>query len=326
MFVGVHSTVLGPAMGGTRLKPYGTTELALADVLRLSSAMTLKHAVADVPFGGGKAVIAVPEVPAPGSDDRRALLLRHAELVESLHGTYMTAADMNTGETDMDTIAERTAHVLGRSKANGGAGDPGAATARGVFHGIEAAVRHAFGTDLHGRSVFVQGLGSVGGRLVEHLHDAGAALLVADTDASRASAVADPVGAKVVAAEDVIGTSCDVLSPCATGPVLTEATIRRLRCRFVAGAANNQLGVAEDGERLRDVGILFAPDFVINAGGVIHLAGYETLGWDDATMAKRLEGIGDTLLEVFASAERDGISTEAAAERMARARIDAARR
>jgi glutamate dehydrogenase/leucine dehydrogenase len=325
MFVGVHSTVLGPAMGGTRLKSYGNPAEALDDVLRLSSAMTLKHAAADTPFGGGKAVIAVPEVPALGSEDRRTLLLRYADLVASLHGTYVTAADMNTGESDMDTIGERTSHVLGRSKANGGAGDPGAATARGVFHGIEAAVRHAFGTGLVGRSVFVQGLGSVGGRLVEHLHDADAALLVTDLDASRASTVADQVGARVVATEDVTRTECDVFSPCATGKVLTEATIPLFQFRIVAGAANNQLGVAEDGERLRDAGILFAPDFVINAGGVIHLAGYETLGWDDATMAKRLEGIGDTLLEVFETAERDGVSTATAADRMARARVAGAR-
>jgi leucine dehydrogenase len=311
MLVGVHSTVLGPAMGGTRLKSYSTPAEALDDVLRLSSAMTLKHAAADTPFGGGKAVIAVPDVPQPGSEDRRTLLLRYAELVGSLHGTYVTAADMNTGEADMDTIGERTSFVLGRSKANGGAGDPGAATARGVFHGIEAAVRHAFATDLVGRSVLVQGLGSVGGRLVEHLHDADATLLVTDLDAPRASAVAERTGARVVAPEDVIRTECDVLSPCATGKG--------------AGAANNQLGVAEDGERLRDAGILFAPDFVINAGGVIHLAGYETLGWDDATMAKRLEAIGDTLLDVFERAERDGVSTAAAADRMARARVAAAR-
>jgi glutamate dehydrogenase/leucine dehydrogenase len=326
MFVGVHSTVLGPAMGGTRLTSYDTLTDALDDVLRLSGAMTLKHAAAGTPFGGGKAVIAVPEVPARGTSERRALLLRYAELVESLRGTYVTAADMNTGEADMDTIGERTSHVLGRSKAIGGAGDPGAATAMGVFHGIRATVRQAFGNDdLEGRSVLVQGLGSVGSRLAEHLHDAGAVLLLADLDAVRASTLADELGAKVVGAADVIGTECDVFSPCATGKFLTEATIPHLRCRIVGGAANNQLGVAEDGERLRDAGILFAPDFVINAGGVIHLAGYETLGWDDATMAERLEAIGETLLEVFEQAERDGISTADAADRFARARVAAAR-
>jgi leucine dehydrogenase len=326
IFIGVHSTALGPAMGGTRLTSYGTPSDALDDVLRLSGAMTLKHAAADTPFGGGKAVIAVPEVPSRGAPERRELLLRYADLVESLHGTYVTAADMNTGEADMDTIGERTAHVLGRSKASGGSGDPGAATAVGVFHGIRATVRRAFGSDdLEGRSVLIQGLGSVGSRLAEQLHDVGASLLLADLDKARASTLADELGAKVVVADDVIGAECDVFSPCATGKVLTEGTIRHLRCRIVAGAANNQLGVAEDGERLRDAGILFAPDFVINAGGVIHLAGSEALGWDDVTTAKRLEGIGDTLLEIFEAAERDGISTAAAADHLARARIAAAR-
>jgi glutamate dehydrogenase/leucine dehydrogenase len=325
MFVGVHSTILGPSMGGTRLKSYASPVEALDDVLRLSNAMTWKHAAAGLPYGGGKAVLAVPEVPARGSPDRHAILRSYADLVESLHGTYVTAADMNTGEADMDTIGERTSHVLGRSKANGGSGDPGAATARGVFHGIEATVKRAFGSDdLGGRSVLVQGLGSVGRRLAEHLHEAGAALLLADLDGARASALADELGAKVVDADDVLTTECDVFSPCATGRVLTEVTIPHLRCRIVAGAANNQLGVAEDGERLRAAGILFAPDFVINAGGVIHLGGYETLGWDDATMAARLEAIGDTLLEIFERADREGISTAAAADRMARARVAAA--
>jgi len=325
MFIGVHSTILGPAMGGTRLASYAAPIDALDDVLRLSNAMTWKQAAAGMPYGGGKAVLAVPEVPARGTGDRRALLLRYADLVESLHGTYVTAADMNTGEADMDTVGERTAHVLGRSKAKGGSGDPGAATARGVFHGIEASVKRAVGSDdLGGRAVLVQGLGSVGSRLAEHLHEAGAALLLADVDAARAAALADELGAKVVDAEDVISTECDVLSPCAKGRVLTEATIPHLRCRIVAGAANNQLGVAEDGERLRAAGILFAPDYVINAGGVIHLGGYETLGWDDATMAARLEAIGETLLEIFERAEREGISTAAAADRMARARVAAA--
>jgi leucine dehydrogenase len=327
MLIGIHDTTLGPAMGGTRLTSYGQPSDALDDVLRLSEAMTWKQAAADLPYGGGKAVIAVPDVPARGSDGRRALLLRYAELVESLHGTYVTAADMNTGENDMDTIGERTSHVLGRSTANGGSGDPGAATALGVFHGIRATVLRAFGGDaLEARSVLVQGLGSVGSRLAGHLHDAGATLLVADLDAERATTFADALGAKVVRAEDVIGTECDVFAPCATGKVLSEDTIPLLRCRAIAGAANNQLASAEDGDRLREVGILFAPDFVVNAGGVIHLAGYETLGWDEATMTKRLEAIGDTLLEVFEAAERDGLSTSAAADRMARARVAGARR
>jgi leucine dehydrogenase len=326
MIIGVHSTVLGPAMGGTRLNAYPTPAEGLDDALRLSGAMTLKHAAADTPFGGGKAVIAVPEIPSRGTPERRTLLLRYADLVESLHGTYVTAADMNTGETDMDTIGERTTHVLGRSKANGGSGDPGAATAIGVFHGVRAAAKWAFGSDdLEGRSVLVQGLGSVGSRLAGQLHDAGAALLLADLDAERATTLADELGAKVVGAADVIGTECDVFSPCATGKVLSAGTIPRLRCHAIAGAANDQLATQEDGDRLREAGILFAPDFVVNAGGVIHLAGSETLGWDDATLARRLEAIGDTVLDVFDTAEREGISTAAAADRTARGRVSAAR-
>jgi leucine dehydrogenase len=326
MFIGVHSTVLGPAMGGTRLTSYRAPADALDDVLRLSDAMTWKQAAADLPYGGGKAVIAVPEVPARGSDDRRDLLLRYADLVESLHGTYVTAADMNTGEADMDTVGERTSHVLGRSKAGGGSGDPGAATATGVFHGLRATATRAFGSDdLDGRSVLVQGLGSVGSRLASHLHDAGATVLLADLEAGRASALADELGAKVVDPDDMIGTECDVFSPCATGKVLSEETIPRLRCLAIAGAANNQLATPEDGDRLREARIVYAPDFVVNAGGVIHLAGYETLRWDDTTMARRLEAIGDTLRDVFDVAERDGISTAAAADRMARARVSAAR-
>lgn len=324
MLIGVHSTTLGPAMGGTRLKSYPLADDALDDVLRLSSAMTVKQAAADLPYGGGKAVIAVDEVPARGSDERRELLLRYAELVDSLHGTYVTAADMNTGEADMDTIGERTPHVLGRSPANGGSGDPGTSTATGVFHAIRSCIRHAFGSDeLQGRSILVQGVGSVGGTLAHLLGAAGASVLVADIDGARASSMADGLGAKVVAANDVIGTECDVFSPCATGRVLTAETIPHLRCRVVAGAANNQLGDRDDGDRIREAGILFAPDFVVNAGGVIHLAGSETLGWDVATLAKRLEGIGDTLLEVFAAAERDGISTQAAALRLAEERLAA---
>lgn len=326
MLIGVHSTVLGPAMGGTRMKPYALPEEALDDVLRLSSAMTLKQAAADLPYGGGKAVVAVPEVPGRATDERRGLLLRYADLVESLHGTYVTAADMNTGEVDMDTIGERTAHVLGRTRAGGGSGDPGAATATGVYHGLRASVAHAFGSDdLSGRTVLIQGVGSVGGRLAELLLEAGAELVLADVDEGRTAAVAERVAGRVVAPDEVIGTTCNVFAPCATGRVLTAETIPHLRCRVVAGAANNQLGTLADGDRLRDAGILYAPDYVINGGGVIHLAGYETLGWDEATMAKRLEGIGDTLLDVFEASEREGISTAEAADRLARSRIDAAR-
>ena len=324
MFVGVHSTVLGPGMGGTRMKTYDAPSDGLRDVLRLSGAMTLKNSVARIPYGGGKAVLAVPSVPQ--GEERRRLLLRYAELVDSLGGTYIAAADMNTDADDMDVVGERCRYVLGRSPSHGGAGDPAPGTAVGVFHGILACAAYAYGTrDLDGRSVLVQGVGAVGGRLVELLHEVGAVLLVCDVDPARAREAADRFGAKVVDPEAAAETECDVYAPCATGAVLSSDSIPRLRCRIVAGAANNQLATPEDAARIRDAGVLYAPDYVINAGGVLNLAALETLGWTETQLAERLAAIGDTLTEVFRTAEGEGITTDAAAGRLARARIDAAR-
>jgi leucine dehydrogenase len=322
MFVCVHSTVLGPGGGGTRMKVYAEPTDALRDGLRLSAAMTSKNAVAGLPLGGGKAVLAVPEIPQ--GEERRMLMLRYAGLVESLHGTYWTACDMNTSPADMDVIGERCSTVLGRTEGNGGSGTSAPATADGVFVGIRAAVEHAFGSDaLVDRTVLVQGVGAVGRLLAESLHEAGATLILTDVDEGRASELADVLGAKVVAADVAIETECHVFSPCATGGVLSEESIPRLRCRVVAGAANNQLGIPEDADRLADREILYAPDYVVNAGGVIHLASLEMLGEDLAKRDERIRAIADTLAEVFAIAEREGVSTGAAAERMARARIAA---
>lgn len=326
MFVCVHSTVLGPGMGGTRMKAYPSPGDALADGLRLSEAMTFKHAMARLPYGGAKAVVAVPDVPEHGSPERRAVLERYADLVASLGGTYVTAADMNTGPADMEVIAERCPFVLGRSPAMGGSGDPGEATATGVFHGVRASLRHAVGSDeLTGRVVLIQGVGSVGRRLAARLADAGASLLVADVDGARAKDVAAGLGATAIPEEAAIGTPCDVFAPCAVGAVLAEDSIPRLDCRVVAGAANNQLAAPSDAERLRDAGILYAPDFVINAGGVIHLAGRETLGWDGAEVAARLAGIEQTLADVFEASDRDGITTAESANRIARERLEIGR-
>ena len=320
IFVGVHSTVLGPAFGGTRMKVYAAPADALQDVLRLSSAMTLKNAVADLPFGGGKAVLAVPAVPQ--GEPRAELMRRYADLLASLGGSYITACDMNTNEGDMDVVGERCPHVMGRSVATGGSGTSAPDTAAGVFQGIRASLAHAFGSGVAtGRTVVVQGTGAVGSALADLLAAAGATLVVSDVDPGRARAVADRVGAEVAAAEDVFDLACDVFSPCATGAVLNAGTIPRLRCRIVAGAANNQLGEPQDAHRLADAGILYAPDYVVNAGGVLHLAGYERLGWTPDQMAVRLEAIGDTVGEVFAHAERDGVTTDAAARRIADQRI-----
>ena len=324
LFVAIHSTVLGPGMGGTRMKVYETPEAGLADALRLSEAMSYKQAAAHLPYGGGKAVIAAPRIPEPGSPERRELFLRHGEFIDSFGGAYVTAADMNTGPEDMDVVAERTAYVLGRTPANGGSGDPGHGTAIGVFQGIRAAAARALGSeDLTGRSVLIQGVGSVGGRLAQHLHGAGAELILADIEPARADVLAYELDARTVPARGALATPCDIFSPCATGGVLSAETIGTLACRVVAGAANNQLATPADGDRITEAGILYAPDYVINAGGVIHLAGYETLGWDQATMDARLAGIGATLAQIFERADAEKITTARAADDTARAMIAA---
>ncbi len=322
MLVCLHSTRLGPAAGGTRMKVYPSPHDALRDGLRLASAMTSKNAVAGLPLGGGKAVLAVPEIPQ--GDARRELLLRYADVVASLGGTYRTACDMNTSEHDMDVVAERCPYVFGRSEAGGGSGSSAPATATGVFHGIRASVEHAFGSPaLDGRSVLVQGVGAVGRRLAEMLAGAGARLVLADVDESRAKEAGAALGAETLDPQDAISAEVDVFSPCATGGILNEATIPRLRCRIVAGAANNQLAEPADAERLAKAGILYAPDYVINAGGIIHLASLELLGEDRTRLEERLRGIGNTLGEVFRLAEAEGISTGAAADRLVEQRLAA---
>jgi leucine dehydrogenase len=320
MFVCIHSTERGPAGGGTRMKTYPTPADGLADAMRLSAAMTLKMAATDIPFGGAKAVLAVPALPE--GDERRRLLLRYGDLAASLGGNFQTGPDVNTTIADMDVIAERHEHVFCRSKERGGSGDPGPYTARGVFHGIRASAAHVFGTpDLEGRSVLVQGVGDVGARLAEQLAEAGARVLVSDIDTERANGLASRIGAEVVPAETAIGTDCDIYAPCALGGTLSSETISRLRCRIVAGSANNQLGEPDDAVRLAEAGILYAPDYVINAGGVIHAWGVESLGWDAETVEARLAGIGDSLADIYERADAAGITTEAAAEQLARSRL-----
>jgi leucine dehydrogenase len=319
MFVCIHSTRLGPAGGGTRMKSYARPSDALQDAMNLSEAMTLKMAAAAIPFGGGKAVVAVPALPQ--GDERRRILLRYAELAASLGRTFHTGPDVNTSSADMDVIGERHEHVYCRSEVNGGSGDPGPYTARGVFHGIRASVRHAFGSDeLAGRVVLVQGVGDVGGPLAEQLAADGAHVLVSDVDDERVDALAARIGAEIVPPDEAIGVQCDVYAPCALGGTVNAGTIPELHCRVVAGSANNQLAEPADSERLRDAGILYAPDFVINAGGVLYAWGTESLGWSLDAVETRLEGVGDTLAEIYASADDDGIGTHAAAEDLARIR------
>jgi leucine dehydrogenase len=324
MFVCVHSTVLGPGAGGTRMKVYAEPRDALQDGLRLSSAMTSKNAMAGLPLGGGKAVLAVPGIPE--GERRRDLLLRYGDLVESLHGTYRTACDMNTSSADMDIVGERSSFVFAKTEAAGGSGTSAPATAVGVFNGLRAAVAHAFGDDdLGGRVVAVQGVGAVGEPLARELVRHGARLVVTDIDDVRAKELAQELDAETAGSEEIYDAECDVFAPCATGGVLSRETIPRLRCRVIAGAANNQLAEPEDADRLAERGILYAPDYVVNAGGMIHLASLELLGEDVAARDERLRGIGDSLAEVFALAERRGISTAAAADAIVEERLAAGR-
>jgi len=320
MFVCVHSTARGPAGGGTRLRVYPTPADGLADAIRLSGAMTRKMAVAGMPLGGGQAVLAVPELPE--GDARRRLLLRYGRLVSSLGGTYRTAGDMNITPADLDVVSETCEWVLG---STGHGGNSGRGTARGVLHGIHASVEHVFGsTDLDGRTVLVQGVGAVGHDLARQLAEAGARVLLADVDEEQAGRVAAEIGAGAIQAHDALTTECDVYAPCAVGGTLSVETIPRLRCRIVAGSANNQLVEPEDAERLHARAILYAPDYVINAGGVLQLAGLEVLGWDEAELERNLAGIGDTLRGLYHDADANGITPAEAAERLAAERIAAA--
>jgi glutamate dehydrogenase/leucine dehydrogenase len=316
MFVCVHSTALGPGGGGTRLRVYETPADGLADALKLSGAMTRKFAAADIPRGGAKAVLAVPELPQ--GDARRKLLLRYGELVASLGGTYRTAGDMNISPADLDVVAERCPWVYGTT---GRGGNSARGTAIGTAHAIRATVEHAFGSpDLAGKRILVQGAGAVGADLVRLLQADGAEVLVSDVDESRAATT----GATVVPAADVIGTECDLYAPCAVGGTLNAETIPRLRCRAVAGCANNQLAEPADGDRLHEAGILYAPDYVANAGGVIQLVGLEDLGWSEDELMDGLARVGETLRTLFRTASEQGITPAAAAEQLAAARVAAA--
>jgi leucine dehydrogenase len=324
MFVCSHSSRLGPSAGGTRMKHYPRPADALADCMRLSEAMTLKLASVSFPHGGGKAVIALPGPQLPAGEARRRLLHEFGRFVKSLGGMFSCAPDMNTSAADMDVISEVCPYVFCRTEAAGGAGDTAPDTAVGVFYGIRAGCRYAFGSDdLHGRRILVQGAGGVGGRLIELLREAGADVIASDIDAMRAARL-ESIGVQVVAPGAVMSTPCDVFAPCATGGVLNARSIPELRCRVVAGGANNQLEKASDADLLRERGIAYAPDFVINAGGVLHGGGLEEQVWSREVLNTHLEGIGDVVYEILQRAEREGINTDSAARQIAQSRVDAA--
>lgn len=307
------------------MKRYASLAAAVADALNLAEGMTYKCALAGLPHGGGKAVIALPARAIEG-DERRAMLLRYGTLIRQFGRIFDTGPDVGTTAADMDIIAETGApYVFGCTSARGGAGDSGPATALGVLSGIEAACEHLFGSaDLKGRRVVVQGAGSVGGALIEMLVAAGARVTFTDADERASQRFRDEMGVDFVAPDEVYDAECDVFAPCALGGVLNAETIPRLRARAVVGAANNQLASPEDAERLRARRILYAPDFAVNIGGAVVLEGIESLGWTRAQVEERIRGVRETVARIFETAEREGRTTEEVARRLAEERIAAA--
>ncbi|MBI3144699.1 MAG: Glu/Leu/Phe/Val dehydrogenase [Pseudogulbenkiania sp.] len=315
--IAIHNTRRGPAMGGCRMWAYPDSTAAATDALRLARGMTYKNAMAGLPIGGGKAVIIGDARSAKSPELFRAL----GRAIDQLGGRYITAEDVGTSPADMSFVREETRYVAGLSGELGGTGDPSPATALGVFVGIEAAVRHRLGVDsVKGLTVAVQGLGHVGYDLARRVHEAGARLVVADIDRANAERAAAEFGARVVAPDEIVDAQADVFAPCALGAVLNRQSLPRLKCSVVAGAANNQLATDDIGEQLRDAGILYAPDYVINAGGIIKVCA-EYLSEPVDSVEGRVRAIARTLGEVFQMAERDGIATSRAADTLARARF-----
>jgi leucine dehydrogenase len=323
MFIAVHSTIRGPSLGGCRMWGYEDTRHALRDALRLSRAMTFKSAVADLPLGGGKGVIMTALGAPPHAELRTAALLDFGDTVESLGGRYITAEDVGTSSRDMRVIARQTRHVVGLSRRMGGSGDPSPFTALGVESAIRACCERVFGSSsLRGRSVAVVGLGHVGSRVAKRCARAGATLVLSDIDADKRR-LAEELGARWVSPPRALEAEVDVLAPCALGGVLDQDSVPRLRCRIVAGAANNQLANEPVADLLVARGILWAPDFVANAGGVINIA--EELDVYDARAAhRRVRRIGEILFEIFERADTAGITPLAAAMDLARARLETA--
>jgi leucine dehydrogenase len=319
--VAVHTTALGPALGGCRMWSYAAAADAVSDALRLSEAMTFKAAAAGLPLGGGKGVICVPPGGAPRGELRELALRDFADTVNLLEGRYVTAEDVGTTPEDMAVIARTCAHVAG---LHGGSGDPSPYTARGVAAAMRACCRHVFGSpDLAGRSVAVVGLGAVGERLARRLADAGAELVVTDIDASKRTLALELPHARWVDPDRALAADVDMLAPCALGGVLDAAAARALRCRVVCGAANNQLAGDDVADELAGRGIVYAPDFIVNAGGLINIA-TELDGYDPARAARRVDGIGTLVARLLAEAAAADTTPLAVAKQRARRALRAA--
>ena len=317
--IGIHNTVMGPALGGTRMWNYANEWEALNDVLRLSRGMTYKSAITGLNLGGGKAVI----IGDSKIDKTPEMITRFGQFVNSLSGKYITAEDVGTTTPDMDRIREVTPFVTGISEEKGGSGNPSPVTAYGVYMGMKAAAKYQFGTDnLAGKKVLVQGTGHVGETLIDYLTKEGAIVIVSDIHQDKMENMVAKYGAKIFTGNDLYNADVDIYSPCALGATINDETIYKIKAKVIAGAANNQLAVeTTHGQILRERGIAYAPDFLINAGGIINVYA-EIVKYDKAEAMRRTENIYNTTLEIFGFADANNITTQQAAMQIAQNRID----
>jgi valine dehydrogenase (NAD+) len=319
--VAIHSTTLGPSLGGTRFHEYASMDEALTDVLRLSKAMSYKAAVAGLDLGGGKAVI----LGDPATTRTDELIADYGRFVDTFDGRYLTAEDVGTSQADMDLIGQLTPFVRGRSAALGGSGDPSPVTAFGVVRAIESTAAALWGSpDLHGRHIAINGVGKVGGPLAQLCAQRGARVSVGDVSPAAIAAVRAEIEADVVAPGEIHALDCDVYAPCALGSALNEHTVPELGCTAVCGAANNQLDSADTELALQSRGITYVPDYVVNAGGIINIA-YESGGYDPTAAKEHVARIYDTVTRLFEEAGRSGDRLSVIADRIAEERMAAAR-
>jgi len=316
--IAVHNTNRGPGAGGTRFWSYLDPKDAITDALRLSKAMSYKNAMADLDLGGGKAVIMRPD----GEFDRKALFAAYGRAIESVGGRYITAEDVGVSPDDMRVIKTQTDYVAGLDEGPAASGDPSPVTAEGVFRGIKVAARHALGLEsLKGVRIAVQGLGHVGYGLCQHLHEAGAHLIVTDINKVVLDKARQEMGALVVEPDVIHKQAVEIYAPCALGGAISERTLPEIRASIIAGAANNQLATPEMGEACRERGILYAPDYVINAGGIINVAAEVSGVYDPEWVKSKLEALEKTLKSIFDRAAEQGVSTNVIADQMARERV-----
>lgn len=317
--IAIHDTTLGPALGGSRMWTYNTEAEAIEDALRLARGMTYKAAAAGLNLGGGKTVI----IGDPRKDKNEGMFRALGRYIQGLNGRYITAEDVGTTVADMDLIHEETNYVTGISPAFGSSGNPSPVTAYGVYVGMKATAKQAFGSDsLEGKTIAVQGVGNVSYNLCKYLHEEGAKLIVTDINKEAVQRAVDDFGAKAVETDEIYGVECDIFSPNALGAVINDETIPQFKCRVIAGAANNVLKEERHGNLIHEMGFYYAPDYVINAGGLINVAD-ELLGYNRDRALKKVEGIYQNIEKVFEISRRDGIPTYNAADRMAEERIEA---